>query len=277
LALGDQDDKEVTVNVATSTFLSLSLPGGDHGERRQLRRRATDRAAGTTERVAAAVGGAALLHLAGRRRPLLGLGLALAGAPLIYRGLTGRWPVTRGLAALAAAPIEVEAGVTIDRPAADLYAFWRKLDNLPRFMHGLQSVTEDGDGHSHWVGHLHFGLHPQWDAEIVEDLPGRLLSWRSMPGAQVHNAGVVLFEDIAGTSAEAPAGRRGAVVRVIMEVMPFGAGFGRALGRALRAATEQQVREDLRRFKCLMEAGEVPTTEGQAVGGRAALDPHNPF
>ncbi len=267
------------MTVATPTFPSAALPAlpGELGGRSRRRQRATDRAARAAERVAATVGGAALLGLAGRRRPLLGLGLALAGAPLVYRGLTGHWPVTKGMAALAAAPIEVEAGVTIERPAADLYAFWRKLDNLPRFMHGLQSVSEDGDGHSHWVGHLHFGLHPQWDAEIVEDLPGRLLSWRSMPGAQVHNAGVVLFEDIAGAAGEAPAGRRGAVVRVIMEVMPFGAGFGRALGRALRAATEQQVREDLRRFKCLMEAGEVPTTEGQAVGERASLDLHNPF
>jgi uncharacterized membrane protein len=225
--------------------------------------------AGAAERLAAAVGGATLLRLAGRQRGRwLGVGMALAGAPLVYRGLTGRWPVTRAFAARAAAPLEVEATVTIARPAEDLYTFWRKLENLPRFMHGLESVTENGSL-SHWVGHSVLGLRPTWDAEIVEDLPGRLLSWRSVPGAQVHNAGVVLFE---------PTGDdRETVVRIIMELVPYGAAFGRAVGRALTAGTAQQVREDLRRFKCLMEAGEVPVVDGQTAGARSTFDLHNPF
>ncbi len=262
-------------HAAISTIPSAPPPQSpaepvDHRRRHRGADRRRQRHPWTAKRVAAAVGGAALLGLAGRRRHhgLLGAGLALAGAPLVYRGLTGRWPA---LAVRPAAPTQVEAAVTIARPAADLYAFWRKLENLPRFMHGVDAVIENGR-RSHWVGHLQFGLRPQWDAEIVEDLPGRLVSWRSMPGAQVHNAGVVLFEELGGAAAG-----RGTVVRVIIDLVPNGAGLGRAVGRALRASTEQQVREDLRRFKCLMEAGEVPSTAGQPAGERSALDLHNPF
>ena len=244
------------------------VPAAAGRRRRYGHDRRREPAARTAERLAAVLGGAALLGLARRKPRLLGVGFALAGAPLVYRGLTGRWPVTRAFAARAAAPLEVEATVTIARPAEDLYTFWRKLENLPRFMHGLESVTENGSL-SHWVGHSVLGLRPTWDAEIVEDLPGRLLSWRSVPGAQVHNAGVVLFE---------PTGDdRETVVRIIMELVPYGAAFGRTVGRALTAGTAQQVREDLRRFKCLMEAGEVPVVDGQTAGPRSTFDLHNPF
>jgi uncharacterized membrane protein len=225
--------------------------------------------AGAAGRLAATVGGAALLACAAqRRRGWLGLGMALTGAPLVYRGLTGHWPISRSLAERATAPIVIEASVTINRSPADLYAFWRRLENLPRFMHGLDSVTEDGN-RSHWVGHTAMGLHREWDAEIVEDRPGTLLSWRSLPGAQVHNAGSVLFEDATG--------HRGTVVRVTMELSPPGDGLRRAVGKALTPGTAQQVREELRRFKCLMEAGEVPTTESQPAGERSAIDRHNPL
>jgi uncharacterized membrane protein len=225
--------------------------------------------AGTVGRVAAAVGGAALLAWAvkaprrgHRGRGWIELGAALAGAPLVYRGLTGQWPVSRALAERAAAPLTIEAGETIARSADDLYAFWRRLENLPRFMKGLDTVTEDG-GRSHWVGHTPLGLKREWDAEIAEDQPGRLLSWRSLPGAQVRIAGWVLFADATG--------QRGTVVRVTMEVSPPGDGLRRAVGKALTLGIAQQVREELRRFKCLMEAGEVPTTEGQPAGQRSAI------
>jgi uncharacterized membrane protein len=209
--------------------------------------------AGAAGRVAATLGGAALLAYASqreRRRSWLGIGMALTGAPLVYRGLTGHWPVSRALAERAASPIIVETSVTIYRPAGDLYAFWRQLENLPRFMHGIDEVTQDGN-RSRWVGRMPLGLTMRWEAEIVEDQPGRLLSWRSLPGAQVQTAGSVLFEDATGG--------RGTVVRVAMEICPPGSGFGRALGKALSPGTGQQVHEDLRRFKSLMEAGEVPT------------------
>jgi uncharacterized membrane protein len=256
------------VAIAMTPF-SRSLVAGERGEGEEWAMRPQARAARAAERIVATAGGAALLGLAGRRRRLAAMGLALAGAPLLYRGLTGRWPGARQWAAVGMAPIEVEAAVTIARSAIDLYTFWRKLENLPRFMHGLDSVSEEGT-RSHWVGHLQFGLRPQWDAEILEDLPGKLLSWRSLPGAGLHNAGIVVFDECGVEAAG-----RGTVVRVILELMPPGT-MGRAVGKALRSATEQQVREDLRRFKCLMEAGEVPSTAGQPAG-RAGRESHNPF
>jgi uncharacterized membrane protein len=207
-------------------------------------------------------GGAALVALAARQRSWRTLGAAVAGAPLIFRGATGRWPVPRALArraseAVASAP--VEAAVTIDRPRAELYAFWRRLENLPRFMRYLEEVVDLGDNLSHWTGKSPLGFRVDWDAEIVEEREDQLLSWRSLPGSQIHNTGMVLFED-------SPAGR-GTVVRVSMELAAAN-GFGQAFGKLLAPVTEQQVREDLRRFKQLMEAGEIPTTEGQPAGAR---------
>ena len=230
---------------------------------------------GTGSRVgqmAMIAGGAALVALAARRRSWRTLGAAVAGAPLIYRGATGRWPVPRALAQRASdavAPAPVEATVTIERPRAELYAFWRRLENLPRFMRHLEEVVDIGGGRSHWVARSPLGFRVEWDAEIVEERQDQLLSWWSLPNSQVQSAGMVLFED-------APAGR-GTVVRVSMELLAPGSGLGHAVGKLLAPITEQQVREDLRRFKQLMEAGEIPTTEGQPTGARSAIHPRNPL
>lgn len=222
-------------------------------------------------RLAAMVGGAALVAYAARDRSWRSLGLALAGAPLVYRGATGHWPMgkARGERAAEAAPPLVETSVTVNRPRREVYDFWRRLENLPRFMRHLEAVEERGDGISHWVARSPLGMRVEWDAETVEEREGELLSWRSLPGSQVDNAGSVLFED-------APAGR-GTVVRVSMELSPVGNGLGRALGKVLNPITSQQVHEDLRRFKSLVEAGEIPTTEGQPVGQRSAINPRNPL
>lgn len=210
---------------------------------------------------------AGLIAYAARARSWRSVALAVAGAPLVYRGATGRWPVPQALAARQAEPAEVEAVVIINRPASELYDFWRRLENLPRFMRHLESVQELGDRRSHWVACTPLGAPVEWDAEIVEERPGQLLSWRSLAGSPVPNAGSVLFE-------EAPAGR-GTIVRVSMAVAPQG-----RLGRLAHLAPqvpEMQVKEDLRRFKNLMEAGEIPTTEGQPHGERGAIDIENPF
>jgi len=221
--------------------------------------------------------GAALLAVAAQKgRSWKSAGaVALAGAPLLYRGATGRWPVPRGMAqaasqaasdAVATAPIET--AVTIAKPRAELYAYWRRLENLPRFMKNLDTVADLGGGRSHWVGKSPLGFKVEWDAEIVEEREGQLLSWRSLPGSQVHNAGTVFFEDAAGG--------RGTTVRVSLEFR--GDGIGQAIGKALSSVTEQQVHEDIRRFKRLMETGEIATTEGQTHGERSLIGRlHNPL
>lgn len=217
--------------------------------------------------MAALVGGAALVAIAARDRSWRGVGLALAGAPLVWRGATGNWPhlTSTDSAAQTAAPIE--ASVTINRPAEELYRFWRQLENLPRFMRHLESVQEIGDRRSHWVAKSPVGgMRVEWEAEIVDEREGRFLSWRSLPGSRVHNAGSVVFESD---------GDRGTIVRVQMEATP--AGLGGAVGRLLAPVTERQVHEDIRRFKSLIETGEIPTTEGQPVGRRSLINPKNPF
>ncbi|HKV08585.1 MAG TPA: SRPBCC family protein [Thermoanaerobaculia bacterium] len=167
----------------------------------------------------------------------------------------------------AAAP--VQTAVTIGRPASEIYAFWRRLENLPRFMNNVESVTEIDDRRSHWVAKSPLGFRAEWDAEIVEDQEGRLLSWRSLPGATVHNAGTVHFE-------EAPAGR-GTVVRVNLEYRSE-SGLVQMVGKVLKPITKQEVREDLRRLKELLEAGEIPTIDGQTHGTRSLIGKiHNPL
>lgn len=224
----------------------------------------------TEARLAALVGGAALFTLAARDRSWRGLGLALAGAPLVWRGATGNWPVPRAVAERlpASMPATIETSVTVYRPRQEVWEFWSRLENLPRFMRHLESVEELDDRRSRWVGKSPVGLRVEWEAEIVDEREGHFLSWRSLPGTRVHNAGSVFFEDATGG--------RGTVVRVQMEVSP-GNGLGRAVGRALAPLTTLQVHEDLRRFKSLLEAGEIPTTDGQPAGRRSAINPHNPL
>jgi uncharacterized membrane protein len=222
------------------------------------------------------VGGAALVALAARDRSWRSISLALAGAPLVWRGATGAWPtIPRAVADRLPEqlPPSIEVSLTVNRPRQEVYAFWRRLENLPRFMRHLDSVTETGGRLSHWVGKSPVGTKIEWDAEIVEDREGQILSWQSLPGSQVDNAGSVVFADATGG--------RGTVVRVHLDLDPPGGPvlgkIGRAVSRMLSPITKQQVHEDLRRFKSLLEAGEIPTTDGQPAGHRSLINPHNPF
>lgn len=219
------------------------------------------------------VSGAALVALAARKRSWSTLGLAAASAPIIYRGATGNWPVPERIAQRASdavAAVPIETAVTVGRPADELYRFWRQLENLPRFMKNLESVIETGNRRSHWVGKSAMGLKLEWDAEIIEEREGALLSWRSLPGADVHNAGTVFFDQATGG--------RGTVVRVSLDYQVPGHFLGQAVGKMLSGVTEQQVREDLKRFKELMETGEIATTDGQPHGTRSLIGRiHNPI
>jgi uncharacterized membrane protein len=226
--------------------------------------------------LAAVVGGAALVALAARDRSWRSLGLAVAGVPFLWRGATGHWPTIPRAASEYIAehlpeplPPSIEVSLTVLLPRQEVWRFWRRLENLPRFMRHLESVEEIDDRRSHWIGKSPVGAKVEWDAEIVNEREGQILSWRSLPGSQVENAGSVLFEEATGG--------RGTVVRVHLDLDPPGGGLGRTLGRMLAPLTKQQVQEDLRRFKSLLEAGEIPTTEGQPAGHRSAINLHNPF
>jgi uncharacterized membrane protein len=166
-------------------------------------------------------------------------------------------------------PNEIDASVTILRPRQEVYAFWKRLENLPLFMKHLETVEDLGDRRSRWVARTPAGGRVDWEAETIEERNGELLSWRSLPGSRVYNAGTVLFENTSGG--------RGTSVRVHLEFVPPGGAAGRIAARLLGPITSQQVREDLRRFKNLMEAGEIPTTSGQSAGRRHAFHMRNPL
>jgi uncharacterized membrane protein len=148
-----------------------------------------------------------------------------------------------------------ESSVTIHREPADLYRFWRDFQNLPRFMPHLSSVRVNTARQSHWVAQGPAGTTVEWDAEITDDRPDALIAWRSLAGADVDHAGSVRFE-------EAPGGR-GTFVRVCMEYHPPGGALGTAVATLFGEEPGQNIQEGLRRFKQLMEAGEMATTSGQ--------------
>ncbi len=155
-------------------------------------------------------------------------------------------------------PVEVRRAVTINRPRSETYAFWRQLENLPRFMLHLESVTEIDDKRSHWVAKAPAGSTVEWDAETVQEVRDEYLAWRSMPDADVPNRGEVRFTD-------APAGR-GTEVHALFTYDPPGGGIGAAVAKLFREDADTETREALRNFKRILETGEIPTTEGQPAG-----------
>ncbi len=158
--------------------------------------------------------------------------------------------------------VRVVRSLAINRSPADCYALWRRLDELPRFMHRLESVRVLDDRRSHWVARGPAGTIAEWDAELVRDVPGSLLVWRSLDGGDVEARGSVRFTPRPGD--------RGTIVRVAMESAPPAGKLGAFVARLFAVAPEQQVKEDLRRFKQLLETGEIPTTEGQPSCRRSA-------
>jgi uncharacterized membrane protein len=154
----------------------------------------------------------------------------------------------------------VTRSLTVNRPADELYRFWRNYSNLPQFMHFIESVEMRDNRQSHWRAKGPAGTTAEWNAETVEDRPNELIAWRSLAGSQVQTSGVVRFQP-------APAGQ-GAVVRVEMQFTPPGGPAGAAFAKLFGGAFDQMVLEDLRRFKQLMETGEIPRAEAQLWGSR---------
>jgi uncharacterized membrane protein len=227
------------------------------------------------ERWASALGGAALAVYGMKQRSVAGAMVAASGGALIVRGATGHCPVyaatglntadTGTRAALGGARgVHVEQAVTINRRPEELYRFWRSFQNLPRFMNYLVSVHEIDERRSHWTAKAPAGRTVEWDAEIINEIPNELIGWRTLDGADVISAGSVRFRD-AGPG-------RGTEVLVHLQYSPPGGKIGAAVAWALGHEPNQTIQEDLRRFKQLMEAGEVPTTEGQPRGRQSVLN-----
>ncbi len=210
----------------------------------------------------------AIAAIVALNRPFSFRGIAMAGLAvgLIRRGMTGRCSVYSKLGVTSASTdheasaepesysdksIHVEESVTIMKPAAELYAFWRNLENLPKFMEHVKSVTTTGDKRSHWTVRGPMSFNVEWDAEIINDEPGTLIAWQSVGDAEISHAGSVRFLPIGdGELTE---------LRVTMDYIPPAGRIGYYVAKIFQEEPGMQTRNDLRRLKQILEAGEVPT------------------
>ncbi|XGV98549.1 MAG: SRPBCC family protein [Leptolyngbya sp. BL-A-14] len=215
-------------------------------------------AVGDSERWASVIGGSALVLFGLQQRSLRGVLTAIAGGGLAYHGLQGEksLPDAVGEAVGLNKVIRVEKTVSINRSVEDLYAYWHNFEQLPTFMKHIQSITVIDPRRSHWVAKAPMGQSIEWDADIIDDRPNELIAWASVEGADVDHSGFVRFKS-------APADR-GTEVKVVIEYNPPGGVLGAALAKLFGEEPEQQIGDELNRFKQLMEAGEIATTEGQS-------------
>src|SRR5688572_14952472 len=153
--------------------------------------------------------------------------------------------------------VKVTRACTIRKPAAELFQFWRNLENLPRFMRNVTAVEKISDVESRWTVKVPGGRTVQWNAVIFNEERDRLIAWRTREGADVPNAGSVRFD---------PQGDDTTIVKVALEYDPPGGRLSSFVAKLFGKEPNMQVAQDLARFKALMETGEIPTTKGQPVG-----------
>lgn len=234
---------------------------GEWANRQFWGRTESERNVGPAERWLSGAAGVALLaYVLGRQR--FRLALVPIGIGLLRRAVTGRCEIKRAITSLSGGAVRrartvpalgggagrrIEQAVMIERTPAELFDFWRHFDNLPRFMDNLESVTMLEEGRSRWVAKGPLGMRVEWEAEVHNEIQEELIAWRSLPGSDVDQAGSVHFSPAPG----------GTEVRVILRyAVPAGA-LGDALAHVLGDDPDRQIADDLRRFKQVMEAGEV--------------------
>ena len=155
--------------------------------------------------------------------------------------------------------IHTRKSITVNKPVDEVYAFWRDFENLPQFMRHLESVTDLGNGRTRWVAKAPAGKHVEWEAETTEDVENERISWRAVEGSDVWNAGTVTFM-------RAP-GDRGTEVRVDLSYEPPFGKIGSKVAMLWREEPGQQVQDDLRHFKQVMELGEIVVSDATKTRG----------
>ncbi len=180
------------------------------------------------------------------------------GAYLVYRGVSRSQKQQGKGQNRDQSAQHVRESVTINKPASELYHYWRHLSNLSDIMSHLESVTEKTATRSHWVARGPVGTNVEWDAEVTQDVENQLIAWKAVEDADVQNEGSVTFT-------EAPGGR-GTEVRVNLTYHPPGGQLGSAVAKLFGEEPSQQLSDDLRRFKQRMETGVTATTQGQPSG-----------
>lgn len=213
---------------------------------------------GSGERLLSALGGAALTAYGLGRRNLGGIALAILGAGLLERAVTGHCEMYHALgidtahqrhgrntSVRAGAGVKVERTLVVSRPVGEVYRAWRNLENLPQFMRHLDVVHEHGM-RSHWVAKGPMGFKAEWDAEIINDHDNELIAWRSVDGGAVETAGSVHFVPLDTGTTE---------VRVVLKYNPPAGKAGAVIARMFGQAPEQMIDQDLCRFKQWLESG----------------------
>ncbi|MCY7375816.1 MAG: DUF2892 domain-containing protein [Pyrinomonadaceae bacterium] len=229
----------------------------------------TDTNLNQTERIISGVAGGGLIAYGLKRGDATGAVLAVGGGILALRGATGHCQIKDALGinneetnspSWFSGKVEVKKAVTINKSQSELFAFWRSFENLPQFMNHLESVITIDETRSHWKVKAPLGYTVEWQAEITDEVLNEKIAWRSLEGADIPNSGTVEFRPTANRGTEV-------VVHLIYEA-PAGK-LGSLAAKIFGEEPNQQVAEDLRRFKRLMEAGLIMKVEGQP-SGRAA-------
>ncbi len=218
---------------------------------------------GETERWLSGIGGTVLALFGLSRGDLAGLALAAGGGLLVYRGLTGHCGCYQALgistarepgpatSVAAGHGVKIDHTIHVNAPRERVFAFWRNLDNLPRIMSHLQSVTSEGDV-SHWVAKGPLGMPLAWDAQVINQCENELIAWQSLEGSVVDNAGSVHFQ--------VTPGRAGTQVRVVLKYDPPAGKVGDWIARLFQRSPEQEIADDLGRFKQHMESTMMSTS-----------------
>lgn len=211
-----------------------------------------------TERMISGFSGAALLYNAFKKGSIP---QGLAAGYLLFRGISGFCPAYR-LAGKKTTEFKVQnvnirADITVSRPVEEVYAFWRKLDNLPLFMEHLERVTVLDDRLSEWKVVLPGGIDTlTWISEIVEDQPNDRIGWRSLPESEIETAGNVHFRD---------AGKFGTRIYAVISYRAPAGKAGETVGRLLNPIFEKTVKKDLKSFRNYLEDPELGAIVDPAI------------
>jgi len=215
------------------------------------------------ERIISLLAGSWLLYKSLKKigkHPFLGIQAAAAGGVMLYRGATGVCPLYKQLDIDRTDPqaINLTEDITVNAPKDKVYAFWRELSNLPKFMKHLKSVEETSDQISLWTANTPGGLIDlNWNAEITREEQGSYLGWQSLEGSMIDNAGKVEFRDaLNGTGTE---------LHIEIDYFPPAGSIGRGIASLFNGVFERMIREDIKRFKTYAEESDFEQYAGLAL------------
>lgn len=251
---------------------STTRAGSDGRSRQSQTSRGQWQNVGDGERIVSTSAGTILVAQGLARRDLIGLLIAGVGGALAFRGATGHCSAyaAAGLNTAEDAGREHRAAqdrgtriaqsLLINKSPEELYTYWHNFENLPNIMRHLKSVRVLDNGRSHWVAKAPAiaGSEVEWDAEVTADEPNSRIAWRALPGGDIEHRGSIKFAKAAGD--------RGTNVKVTLEYYPPAGQLGRWVAKLFGEEPEQQIHDDLRNFKRIMEIGEVLTIIGQPHG-----------